>query len=615
VEVLKGNVCKGATDAELATFLEVCKAKRLDPFSKQIHAVKRWTKDHGEVWSYQIGIDGFRAIADRTGERDGEEGPYWCGDDGKWHDLWLDKKPPRAARMLVFRKGVSRPYKGLAQWDFYCQCKKGGAPNLMWEKGGPHMLAKCAEALALRKAFPEDLSGVALPEEMGQAENDYPNTIDAEFTSTEVLEPEVIDESPIDDLLDDMSKAATMAELDALIPRCRNLEGEEREHALTTYRARKRASAVLPQSPRDEPGEPAERGTVIHAFLEDCSLAGREAALRVVPEKYHDACEAIDTEALPTELDHEVAFAYDWQAGTARYLGRGLNREYGKLGETEIPITLDVFGVHSESLLCYDGDYKTGWGDVTEAKHNPQLRLGMLAACRHYGRDGGVIEILRVREGSVWRDTATIDEFDLAEEAARCKKTMEESHSLKLAFDSGMIPGEADVNPGTHCTYCRSFDYCPAQQQLAVEVLDGNLALEVESAWAGALTAESAPEAYRKFKQAKVLVKRMSDILHAYAKKHPIELGNGKVFGEREKRGNEKLDGGTAYAQMLRLYGRVAADASTKKTTTKKALREALRPIEDEDSLAVREKKVLAAIREAGGSKRTSSKKVEEYKR
>ena len=369
------------------------------------------------------------------------------------------------------------------------------------------------------------------------------------------------------------------------------------------------ASAALPQSPRDEPGEPAERGIAIHEFLENVSLDGRTEALALVPEKYRDACEAIDTDHLPTQLDHEVSFAYDWAAGEARELGRGLNRNYGPLGPTEIALTVDVFGV-SQDLRCYVGDYKSGWGDVTAAQENPQIRLGMLAACRHYGRDGGVVEILRVREGSIWRDTAELDVFDLAEEEERCKATMEQVEMWQLAREQGATP---DTNPGGHCRYCRSFSACPSQKALALELQDGSMALEVEASWAGGLTPTHAPEAYRKYLQAKALVSRMKDILFAYAKEHPIDLGDGKVFGEKQTRGNEKLDGGTAYAQIIRLYGHAIAEQATKKTTTKAAIRGALRGVADEDSLAERERKALQAIRDAGGSKREPGSTIKEY--
>lgn len=174
IDILKQTICKGASDAELALFLEVCKAKRLDPFSGQIHAVKRKERNQDtnsweERLSWQVGIDGFRALAERTGDRDGMDPPEWCGDDGRFVQVWLEKKPPRACRVRVYRKGVARPYEAIALWDFYVQTKSDGNPNRMWARGGPAMLAKCAEALALRMAFPLDLADLYAPEEMDAA--------------------------------------------------------------------------------------------------------------------------------------------------------------------------------------------------------------------------------------------------------------------------------------------------------------------------------------------------------------------------------------------------------------------------------------------------------------
>jgi phage recombination protein Bet len=171
VQLLKDTICKGATNDELALFIQVCKSKKLDPFSGQIHAVKRWANGR-ETMTYQTGIDGFRLLAERTGLRAGMDGPFWCGADGKWMDVWLSPDPPKAARVIVYTKGSDKGYAGTAYWDFYVQTKKSGEPNRMWAKGGPNMLAKCAEALALRMAFPSELSGVYTSDEMGQAENE-----------------------------------------------------------------------------------------------------------------------------------------------------------------------------------------------------------------------------------------------------------------------------------------------------------------------------------------------------------------------------------------------------------------------------------------------------------
>lgn len=177
LDLIKSQIAKGCTDAEVAMFVGVCKRLKLDPFAKQIYCIKRREKRDEqwiEVAQTQVSIDGFRVVAERSQSYEGQVGPQWCGEDGVWRDVWLAKEYPSAARVGVWRKGWREPLWGVAAWASFVQTNRDGKPSKMWNTMPDVMLAKCAEAQALRKAFPNDLSGVYTPDEMEQASSEQP---------------------------------------------------------------------------------------------------------------------------------------------------------------------------------------------------------------------------------------------------------------------------------------------------------------------------------------------------------------------------------------------------------------------------------------------------------
>lgn len=161
LELLKRTVAQGLSDDEFALFVHVARHRRLDPFARQIYGIKR----SGRL-TIQTSIDGFRLIAQRSGEYAGQDGPYWCGTDGVWRDVWFDTNPPAAAKVGVLRKGFQNYVYAVARWANYASVNRQN----VWLTMPDLMLAKAAEALALRRAFPEELSGLYTSDEMDQAD-------------------------------------------------------------------------------------------------------------------------------------------------------------------------------------------------------------------------------------------------------------------------------------------------------------------------------------------------------------------------------------------------------------------------------------------------------------
>lgn len=156
VDLIKRTVAQGATDDELELFLYQSQRTGLDPLARQIVFSKFNTKNGPRV-SIITSIDGYRLLADRTGKYAGNDDPIFEGEPN-----------PIKASVTVYKlvSGVRCPFTAAARWSEYCP---SDGKDFMWRKMPHLMLGKCAEALALRKAFPAELSGLYTDTEMEQA--------------------------------------------------------------------------------------------------------------------------------------------------------------------------------------------------------------------------------------------------------------------------------------------------------------------------------------------------------------------------------------------------------------------------------------------------------------
>lgn len=175
IELIKNTVCKGASDDELQLFMHVCKHTGLDPFMKQIYSIAR-----GGQRTIQTSIDGLRLIAERTGR-------YCPGREPTF--VYTNQKGLLSATSFVKKQTKDGQWHETSATAYFEEYNAG---NSMWKKMPHAMLAKCAEALALRKAFPAEMSGLYSDEEMHQAD-----AIPVHAEKSDVKPLYIADEKPI----------------------------------------------------------------------------------------------------------------------------------------------------------------------------------------------------------------------------------------------------------------------------------------------------------------------------------------------------------------------------------------------------------------------------------
>lgn len=162
--IILQTCCGGASEHDAYALVAIAEAKGLNPILGECYFVERWDGlRNRKVWAVQASIDSLRIKAEQTGLYAGQDEPEFEYDEHR--NLVLVK-------VRVYRKDWPRPAVGVARMSEYVQTNRDGTPTRFWSKMPHNQLAKCAEALALRKAFPAVLSKLYTPEEMAQADND-----------------------------------------------------------------------------------------------------------------------------------------------------------------------------------------------------------------------------------------------------------------------------------------------------------------------------------------------------------------------------------------------------------------------------------------------------------
>lgn len=193
LKAMKQEYAKNASQQQFDLWLAECRNRGLVPVKDvvlQIRATKEWnpetrTKEFVKKAVHITTIQALRKLAERTGKYAGQLPSVWvylddAGNPAIQSDVPLPDKNslsqprrPWAAKASVVRHGFPNPITVPARFEAYAQYFSDGSSqqlNSTWANRGPEQLEKCAEALALRKAFPEELGGLYLQEEFTDEE-------------------------------------------------------------------------------------------------------------------------------------------------------------------------------------------------------------------------------------------------------------------------------------------------------------------------------------------------------------------------------------------------------------------------------------------------------------
>jgi len=216
----------GLEEHELDYVEQICERTGLDVLTNQLHVVKRWDgKARKHVLQVAASIEGCRLVAERTGKYESQDPiEFWDDEHGCWAEVWTSDDPPTAARASICKRDCRHPTRAVVHWRSFVQYTKDGSANKFWRDMGEHMIGITAERHALRKAFPQELAGIAGDDHYLEPPNQPGES--AEQTSRQTL-----------DFIHKCTLADNLTELQTLREEGAALPEKEKHLGIAAYRA------------------------------------------------------------------------------------------------------------------------------------------------------------------------------------------------------------------------------------------------------------------------------------------------------------------------------------------------------------------------------------------
>lgn len=210
LDAIRSEYARGSTDAQFTNFMRECQTRKMLPGKHLIFQLRKvsvrdedtgaWIKEQKST--HVTSIDFFRLTAQRTGEYRGQGVPeyIYLDKDGAptiFSTVPIPNKNPWAARVSVYREKFEKPIVATARFDAYAPTYRKGTEVLLpeiWIKRGSEQLSKCAEALALRQCFPEELFGLYISEEIVDEPEKVAMTTPAPSPAT----PPIVNQVPVE---------------------------------------------------------------------------------------------------------------------------------------------------------------------------------------------------------------------------------------------------------------------------------------------------------------------------------------------------------------------------------------------------------------------------------